>query len=106
MKLGSLLIAAAGMIAFASCASAEGAAPPGFTMDHRGAVHDFDYFEGAWTTAQHRLSTRTPGAHDWEDFPGTLCMTRYLDGAATVDELYFPTRHTAGLTLRTFDRER
>ena len=33
-------------------------------------------------------------------------MSPYLEGMATVDELYFPTRKRAGLTLRTFDREK
>jgi hypothetical protein len=82
------------------------AAPPGFTMARTGTVHDFDYFVGAWTTRQHKLKARGAGSTDWEDFPGTLCMTEYLGGAATVDELYFPTKGTAGLTLRTFDPAR
>ena len=34
-----------------------------------------------------------------------LCMALYLDGAATVDELYFPTKGWSGLTLRTFDKD-
>jgi hypothetical protein len=89
---------------FARATSA--AAPPGFTMARTGTVHDFDYFVGAWTTRQHKLKARGAGSTDWEDFPGTLCMTEYLGGAATVDELYFPTKGTAGLTLRTFDPAR
>jgi len=81
--------------------------PPGFTMERTGGEHDFAYFEGAWTTMQHRLRTRfPPGANDWEDFPGTLCAVPYLEGRASVDELYFPTRDHAGFTLRLFDRER
>lgn len=36
-----------------------------------------------------------------EIFPATLCMREYLGGKATVDELYFPTKGWAGLTLRT-----
>ena len=88
-------------------ALAEAAAvPPGFTMSRTGDVHDFDYFAGGWTTAQHKLKSRGTGSHDWDDFPGTLCMTPYLGGAATVDELWFPTKGTAGLTLRTFDPAR
>jgi hypothetical protein len=35
--------------------------------------------------------------------PATLCMTLYLEGIATVDELYMPTKGVAGLSLRTFD---
>ena len=37
------------------------------------------------------------------EFPATLCMTPYLDGTATVDELSMPARGIAGLTLRTYD---
>jgi hypothetical protein len=80
--------------------------PPGFTLDRQGDVHDFDYFEGAWTTAQRRLKARGVGSTEWEEFPATLCMTPYLDGLATVDELFMPTRRQAGLTLRLFDRQR
>jgi hypothetical protein len=69
-----------------------------------GDIHDFDYFEGGWNTRQHRLRARGVGSTDWEDFPGTLCMSRYLGGVATVDELSFPTKGISGLTLRAFDR--
>jgi hypothetical protein len=79
--------------------------PQGFTMSRTGTVHDFDYFAGGWTTHQHRLQRSTSSSR-WEDFPGTLCMALYLDGMATVDELYFPTKRTAGLTLRTFDPQK
>jgi hypothetical protein len=78
-------------------------APPGFTMERTGRITDFDYFEGGWTTVQRRLRVRGAGSNDWEEFPATLCMTPYLDGAATVDELYMPTLNRAGLTLRLFD---
>ena len=33
-------------------------------------------------------------------------MTPYLEGVATVDEIFFPTKGWAGLTLRTFDSEK
>jgi hypothetical protein len=77
--------------------------PPGYDTARTGGMHDFDYFQGAWTTQQHRLKARGVGSTDWEDFPATLCMNLYLGGMATVDELYFPTKGWAGLTLRTFD---
>lgn len=80
--------------------------PPGFTMERTGSEHDFEYFEGAWTTTQRRLTQRGGGANDWKVFPGSLCMSPYLEGHATVDELYFPTLKSAGLTLRVFDLER
>ena len=81
------------------------AVPPGYSMARHGDVHDFDYFAGAWRTRQHRLKARGVGSTAWEDFPATLCMTPYLGGLATVDELYMPTKGWAGLTLRTFDRQ-
>jgi len=80
--------------------------PPGYSTQRTGSVHDFDYFAGAWTTRQHRLKVRGAGSTEWEDFPATLCMTLYLGGMATVDELYMPTKDRAGLTLRTFDPEK
>ena len=80
--------------------------PPGYTMARTGNLHDFDYFVGGWTTHQHRLKSRGTGSNEWEDFPASLCMSLYLEGVATVDELYFPTTGRAGLTLRTFDLEK
>ena len=80
--------------------------PPGYTIKGTGDVHDFEYFAGGWTTRQRRLKSRGVGSSDWEEFPATLCMTPYLGGMATVDELYFPTKGWAGLTLRTFDLEK
>ena len=102
-----LMSVAIGMGAMAAAAPAPAqtasAAPPGYTMSRTGSVHDFDYFAGAWLTHQRKLKARGVGSNDWEEFPATLCMTTYLDGAANVDELYMPTKHSAGLTLRTFD---
>jgi len=77
--------------------------PPGYSTARTGDLHDFDYFAGGWTTHQRRLKARGVGSTEWEDFPATLCMRLYLDGMATVDELYMPTKGVAGLTLRTFD---
>lgn len=82
------------------------AAPPGFTMERTGSEHDFDYFQGGWTTIQQRLSKAQDGKPEWKVFPGNLCMQLYLNGDVTVDELHFPTLGTAGLTLRTFDRKK
>jgi hypothetical protein len=80
--------------------------PPGYTTARTGGPDDFAYFAGGWTTAQRRLKARGVGSDEWEEFPATLCMTPYLEGHATVDELYFPTKGWAGLTLRTFDLEK
>jgi hypothetical protein len=105
LQIPSLLLALA-IPASAGLSAAAAAAPPlppGYDMARAGGMHDFDYFEGAWTTRQHRLKARGVGSHEWEDFPGTLCMSLYLSGMATVDELWFPTKGWSGLTVRTFD---
>jgi len=80
--------------------------PPGYTLKGTGDSHDFDYFVGGWVTRQHRLRVRGAASNDWEDFPANLCMSLYLGGMATVDELYLPTKNRAGLTLRLFDPEK
>ncbi|MDQ2776833.1 MAG: hypothetical protein M3Y57_18225, partial [Acidobacteriota bacterium] len=77
--------------------------PPGFTLTRTGNTHDFDYFAGAWTTNQRRLKARGAASVAWEEFPATQCLTLYLGGAATIDEMWMPTKGVAGLTLRTFD---
>jgi len=86
--------------------NSRGLLPPGYTTQGTGDVHDFEYFAGGWTTRQRRLKVRGAGSNDWEEFPATLCMTPYLGGMTTVDELYFPTKGWAGLTLRAFDLEK
>ena len=86
-----------------ACATPSRQPPPATVTTHTGDAHDFDYFVGGWTTQQRRLKARGVGSNDWEEFPATLCMRLYLDGIATVDELFLPTKGWAGLTLRTFD---
>lgn len=100
------LIAMLSCLVATAAPAAEERVPAGFTMSRTGGPHDFDYFEGAWTTEQRRLNVRGAGNGEWEVFPATLCMSLYLDGLATVDELVFPTKGWSGLTLRTFDVER
>lgn len=106
--LGALLAAVAigGVTEAVGSANADATAellPPGYSMGRTGDMHDFDYFVGGWTVKQRRLKTRGVGSSDWDEFPGTLCMTLYLGGLATVDELYMPSRKSAGLTVRSFD---
>jgi hypothetical protein len=101
------------VLSMAACAAGSAAAqpadtsatslPPGYTTTRTGTVHDFEYFTGGWTIKQHRLKKRGVGSNEWEDFPATLCMSPYLDGMITVDELYVPTKGWAGLTLRAFN---
>jgi hypothetical protein len=100
-------VVVAGISALAPAAQgADSKSASGFTLTRTGGAHDFDYFQGAWTTTQRRLKARGVGSTEWEEFPATLCMALYLDGIATVDEIWFPTKQWAGLTLRTFDLEK
>src|SRR5215471_7153465 len=97
---------AAAQSSSSSSAATAMANPPGYSTARTGTIHDFEYFVGGWTTRQRRLKARGVGSNEWEEFPGHLCMSLYLNGMATVDELYFPTKGSAGLTLRTFDPEK
>jgi len=106
MRRFLLSAAATALGCLAGLAPAQGSdskSPAGYTLDRTGGAHDFDYFQGGWTTLQRRLKVRGAGSTEWEEFPATLCMTLYLDGVSTVDEIWFPTKQWAGLTLRTFD---
>ena len=84
-------------------AGTSGMSPPGYSLSRTGDMHDFDYFAGAWMTTQRRLRVRGAGSSHWEVFSAVECLTPYLGGLATVDELYIPTKQHAGLTLRTFN---
>jgi len=104
----AVLIACFGLsqIATSTPENLDASDPPGYTINRTGGMHDFDYFAGGWTTHQRRLKDRGVRSKEWEEFPATLCMSLYLGGIATVDELYFPTKGWAGLTLRTFDLQK
>jgi len=39
----------------------------------------------------------------WEEFPAISRATRHFDGTASFDEITFPTKGFAGLTLRLYD---
>jgi hypothetical protein len=71
-----------------------------------GDVHDFDFIEGAWTLRNRRLKKRLAGSNEWEQFPAVDCAQIHLGRVVNVDELLFPTKGWAGLTLRNFDVEK
>lgn len=100
---GSLLLAA-------GCGTGEegaGSVPPGFTTQHGGELHDFDYLIGAWTTRQQRLKVRNSGSGEWVAAPANShCAHRYLDGGAIVEESRSPDAAPAGLFIYAFDRQR
>ena len=81
-----------------------GAPPPADAPT--GDIHDFDYHVGRWTAVQRRLKQRWVGSKEWEEFPSNTTYTQYLGGLISADQTDFPTKGWAGLTVRTFQRER
>lgn len=81
-------------------------APAGFTTGRTGDPHDFDFLEGEWEVVNRRLAVRGTGSGDWEEFPATSVCRRHLGGLANVEEIVFPTRGWAGMTVRAFDVEK
>ncbi|WP_026410970.1 hypothetical protein [Actinomadura oligospora] len=69
-------------------------------------TNDFAFFTGTYdVTNRWRKDFLDPTEGDdrWEEFPGVTRATRHFDGAASFDEIEFPTKGFAGLTLRLFD---
>ncbi len=69
-------------------------------------MSDFDFFTGTWNVANRWLTDFLDETSGWEEFPGISHASRHFDGGANFDEIEFPTKGFAGLTLRLFDRER
>jgi hypothetical protein len=80
------------------------AEPVGYTTLRHGGEHDFDFIAGDWNVVSRRLKTRGVGSDDWEEAPATSRAALHLGGVANVDEIAFPTRGSAGMTVRSFDR--
>ncbi len=64
-----------------------------------GTPQDFDFLAGEWRIANRR---RLPSGV-WDEFPGEATVTRWLDGAVSLEELRIPARDFAGMGLRIFD---
>ncbi|MEV8536300.1 hypothetical protein [Streptomyces sp. NPDC051211] len=69
-------------------------------------MNDFDFLAGHWTVANRWRTDFLDADSDWEEFPAVTHGTRHFDGAASFDEIDFPTKGFAGLTLRLYDPER
>lgn len=77
--------------------------PPGYTLGRTGDLHDFDFIAGGWTVQNQRLVTRGVGSQQWDAFPAVDCGQVLLGSVVNVDELHFPTKGWAGVTVRNFD---
>jgi hypothetical protein len=69
-------------------------------------MNDFDFLIGNWDVTNRRRTDFLDETSDWEMFPGVSRASRHFGGGANFDEIDFPTKGTAGLTLRLFDTER
>jgi hypothetical protein len=63
-------------------------------------MNDFDFLAGTWNVINRRLV-----GGEWEEFPGRSVATRHFDGAASFDEIAFPTKGSYGLTVRVYNPE-
>ncbi|HEX3829108.1 MAG TPA: hypothetical protein VHV82_17740 [Sporichthyaceae bacterium] len=67
---------------------------------------DFDFLTGTWDIRNRRLTDFLDADSGWEEFPGVSHASRHFAGAANFDEVDFPTKGFAGLTVRLYDRHR
>jgi hypothetical protein len=64
---------------------------------------DFDFLVGTWDVANRWLADFLDPDSGWEGFPGVSRASRHFDGGASFDEISFPTKGLAGITLRLYD---
>ncbi|MFB9839421.1 hypothetical protein [Actinoallomurus acaciae] len=69
-------------------------------------MNDFDFLTGTWDVANRWRTDFLDAASPWEEFPGVTHASRHFAGGANFDEIEFPTKGFAGLTLRLYDTER
>ncbi len=84
---------------------------PGTTVPHFRALpmpsasSDFDFLEGSFDVTNRRLRHPLTGSDDWEEFPATAVARTHFAGGVSIDEMFFPTTQTYGMSLRVFDVE-
>ncbi|MFG3000121.1 hypothetical protein [Streptomyces sp. NPDC048340] len=69
-------------------------------------MDDFDFLVGTWDVANRWRTDFLDADSEWEEFPAVSRVSRHFDGGASFDEIEFPTKGFAGLTLQLYDRER
>lgn len=69
-------------------------------------MNDFDFLTGTWDVANRWRTDFLDATSPWEEFPGISHASRHFAGGANFDEIEFPTKGFAGLTLRLYDTER
>jgi len=66
----------------------------------------FDFLAGTWDVANRWRTDFLDPTSEWEEFPAVSRASRHFEGGASFDEIEFPTKGFAGLTLRLYDPER
>jgi hypothetical protein len=66
-------------------------------------VNDFDFFTDTWDVANRWRTDFLDATSPWEEFPGITHASRHFAGGANIDEIEFPTKGLAGLTLRLYE---
>lgn len=66
-------------------------------------MNDFDFFTGTWDIVNRWRTDFLDPNSEWEEFPGISHASRHFDGNANFDEISFPTKGFAGLTLRLYN---
>src|SRR5580698_10520364 len=66
----------------------------------RKGMNDFDFFTGTWDITNRWRTDFVDSGSEREQFPGISHASRHFDGNANFDEIVFPTKGFAGLTLR------
>jgi hypothetical protein len=69
-------------------------------------MSDFGFLTGTWDVANRWRTDFLDGESPWEEFPGVTSASVHFGGAASFEEIEFPTKGFAGLTLRLYDPER
>jgi len=66
-------------------------------------MNDFDFLAGTWDVVNRWRTDFLDSGSSWEEFPAVSRATRHFDGAASFDEIEFPTKGFSGLTLRVYN---
>jgi hypothetical protein len=66
-------------------------------------MNDFDFLAGTWDIANRRRADYLDPDSEWEEFPGISHASRHFDGGASFDEITFPTKDYAGITVRLYN---
>ncbi|MCM2420584.1 hypothetical protein [Streptomyces sp. RKAG293] len=69
-------------------------------------MNDFDFLTGSWDVANRWRTDFLDETSEWEEFPAVSHASGHFEGGANFDEIVFPTKEFAGLTVRLYDTER